>query len=70
MCDSVSRQQCYCILYMHLLSTCRYKSHLPRKLAELDPRTFCQFLFRAVGMRDGDFIFGQNKVFFRPGKVG
>ena len=48
---------------------CRYKSFLPPKLAKLDPRTFCNALFRAVGMDDDDFKFGMTKVFFRPGKV-
>ena len=52
-----------------LVDVSRYKSHIPEKLAFLDPRTFCQCLFRAVGMREGDFVFGENKVFFRPGKV-
>ena len=47
----------------------RYKSFLPPKLAKLDPRTFCNALFRAVGMDDDDFKFGMTKVFFRPGKV-
>lgn len=35
----------------------------------LDPRTFCQALFRALGMREADFRFGNSKVFFRSGKV-
>ena len=47
----------------------RYKAFLPPKLVRLDPRTFCQALFRAVGMDDDDFKFGMTKVFFRPGKV-
>ena len=47
----------------------RYQSYLPPKLARLDPRTFSQALFRAVGMDDDDFKFGMTKVFFRPGKV-
>jgi len=38
-------------------------------LAKLDPRTFCNALFRAVGMDNEDFQFGMTKVFFRPGKV-
>lgn len=46
----------------------KYKSFLPPKLARLDARTFCQALFRAVGMDDDDFKFGMTKVFFRPGK--
>ena len=47
----------------------RYQDSLPEKLARLDPRTFCQALFHAVGMRNEDFRFGISKVFFRPGKV-
>ncbi|XP_066921977.1 unconventional myosin-VI-like [Clytia hemisphaerica] len=46
----------------------KYKSFLPPKLAKLDPRTFCNALFRAVGMDNDDFKFGMTKVFFRPGK--
>ncbi|XP_046847293.1 LOW QUALITY PROTEIN: unconventional myosin-VI-like [Xenia sp. Carnegie-2017] len=45
-----------------------YGSYLPQKLAKLDPRTFCQALFRAVGMDPEEFKFGMTKVFFRPGK--
>ena len=42
---------------------------LPAKLARLDPRTFCEALFRAVGVRENQFKFGNNKVFFKAGKV-
>ncbi|XP_028414571.1 unconventional myosin-VI-like isoform X2 [Dendronephthya gigantea] len=45
-----------------------YGKYLPEKLARLNPRTFCQALFRAVGMDPEDFKFGLTKVFFRPGK--
>ena len=51
------------------LILCRYKTYLPAKLARLDSRTFCEALFRAVGMNANDFRFGISKVFFRPGKV-
>ena len=47
-----------------------YKAVLPAELARLDPRLFCEALFRAVGMRQEDFNFGMSKVFFRAGKVG
>ena len=47
----------------------RYKMYLPEKLSRLDPRTFCQALFRAVGIENGNFKFGMSKAFFRPGKV-
>ena len=47
-----------------------YKAVLPAKLARLDPRLFCEALFRAVGMGQDDFKFGMSKVFFRAGKVG
>jgi len=46
----------------------KYKGYLPPKLAALDPRTFCQALFRAIGIGSDDFKFGMSKVFFRPGK--
>ncbi len=46
-----------------------YKAVLPAKLARLDPRLFCEALFRAVGMRHEDFRFGMSRVFFRAGKV-
>merc|ERR1711981_1364133 len=45
-----------------------YKSHLPAKLARLDPRLFSKALFKALGLDDNDFKFGLTKVFFRPGK--
>ncbi|CAI8049871.1 Unconventional myosin-VI, partial [Geodia barretti] len=45
-----------------------YQPNLPARLSGLDPRTFCRALFRATGMRDGDFKFGISRVFFRPGK--
>lgn len=48
---------------------CRYQSFLPAKLARLDPRTFCEALFRAVGVKSNQFKFGNNKVFFKAGKV-
>lgn len=47
----------------------RYKSVLPAKLVKLDPRTFCEALFRAIGIKGREFKFGQNKVFFKAGKV-
>ncbi len=47
----------------------RYQSFLPVKLARLDPRTFCEALFRAVGVKSSEFKFGNNKVFFKAGKV-
>ncbi|XP_047128330.1 unconventional myosin-VI isoform X1 [Hydra vulgaris] len=46
----------------------KYKSYLPEKLSCLNPRTFCQALFRAVGIENGNFKFGMSKAFFRPGK--
>ncbi len=46
-----------------------YKAVLPAKLARLDPRLFCEALFRAVGMKHEDFRFGMSRVFFRAGKV-
>ncbi len=46
-----------------------YKAVLPSKLARLDPRLFCEALFRAVGMKQEDFRFGMSRVFFRAGKV-
>eukprot|EP00117_Sycon_ciliatum_P026166 scpid15712/ scgid21542/ Unconventional myosin-VI; Unconventional myosin-6 len=45
-----------------------YKAYLPAKLEGLDPRTFCQALFRALGLSDYDYRFGLSKVFFKPGK--
>eukprot|EP00794_Sanderia_malayensis_P000402 gene402-1036_t len=47
----------------------KYKQYLPPKLAALSPRTFCQALFRAIGIGSDDFKFGMSKVFFRPGKL-
>eukprot|EP00795_Rhopilema_esculentum_P017127 gene17126-8651_t len=46
----------------------KYKKYLPPKLAALNARTFCQALFRAIGIGNDDFKFGMSKVFFRPGK--
>ncbi len=62
----------FSLAHMHLLSLslARYKAYLPAKLARLDPRTFSEALFRAVGMGSDDFRFGMSKVFFRAGKVG
>jgi len=37
-------------------------------LAGLEPRTFAQALFKALGLNEDDFQFGVSKVFFRPGK--
>lgn len=51
------------------MSCSRYKACLPAKLARLDSRTFCEALFRAVGMSANDFRFGISRVFFKPGKV-
>lgn len=45
-----------------------YKSFLPAKLSSLDPRTFCQALFKALGMDETHFQFGMTKVFFKSGK--
>lgn len=57
------------ILQAEYLIFLRYKSFLPPKLACLDPRTFCEALFKAIGMNKNDFCFGTSKVFFRAGKV-
>lgn len=43
---------------------------LPTQLARLHPRTFCETLFQAVGIKESEFKFGLNRVFFRAGKVG
>ncbi len=40
----------------------KYKTILPAKLARLDPRLFCESLFRAVGMKHEDFRFGMSRV--------
>jgi myosin VI len=45
-----------------------YKKYLPAKLSSLDPRTFCQALFKALGMDESHFQFGTTKVFFKSGK--
>ncbi|KAK6727664.1 hypothetical protein RB195_005387 [Necator americanus] len=45
-----------------------YQRQLPPDLARLDPRLFCKCLFRALGLNNIDYKFGQTKVFFRPGK--
>jgi myosin-6 len=45
-----------------------YASILPPVLKALDPRTFAQALFKALGLSEDDFQFGVSKVFFRPGK--
>eukprot|EP00049_Salpingoeca_infusionum_P012421 m.227482 g.227482 ORF g.227482 m.227482 type:complete len:1222 (+) comp15178_c0_seq1:220-3885(+) len=45
-----------------------YQSALPPALKQLDPRTFCKALFKALGLNEDDFQFGVSKVFFRPGK--
>eukprot|EP00051_Salpingoeca_urceolata_P006297 m.83521 g.83521 ORF g.83521 m.83521 type:complete len:1207 (+) comp14769_c0_seq1:504-4124(+) len=45
-----------------------YKAVLPPALADLEPRTFCKALFKALGLNEDDFQFGVSKVFFRPGK--
>ncbi|KJE93657.1 myosin-VI [Capsaspora owczarzaki ATCC 30864] len=45
-----------------------YKGFLPAKLSSLDPRTFCQALFKALGMDETHFQFGMSKVFFKSGK--
>ncbi len=38
------------------------KAVLPAKLTRLDPRLFCESLFRAVGMKHEDFRFGMSRV--------
>lgn len=45
-----------------------YAPILPDELKSLDPRTFAQALFKALGLNEDDFQFGVSKVFFRPGK--
>ncbi|EYC11742.1 hypothetical protein Y032_0049g1743 [Ancylostoma ceylanicum] len=45
-----------------------YQRQLPPDLVRLDPRLFCKCLFRALGLNNIDYKFGQTKVFFRPGK--
>lgn len=45
-----------------------YRSLLPPKLSNLDPRFFCRALFKALGLSEDDFKFGLTRVFFRPGK--
>ncbi|VDM56347.1 unnamed protein product [Angiostrongylus costaricensis] len=45
-----------------------YRCQLPPDLARLDPRLFCKCLFRALGLNNIDYKFGQTKVFFKPGK--
>ncbi|RWS30216.1 unconventional myosin-VI-like protein, partial [Leptotrombidium deliense] len=45
-----------------------YKQYLSSKLSSLDPRMFCKILFKALGLNENDFRFGNTKVFFRPGK--
>jgi len=45
-----------------------YSKYLPPKLANLEPRLFCQVLLQAMGMREYDYRFGVTRVFFRPGK--
>ncbi len=48
----------------------KYKAILPAKLACLNPRLFCESLFRAVGMKHEDFRFGMSLVLiFIAGKV-
>ena len=49
--------------------THRYKEVIPQQLSQLDPRTFSEALFRAVGMGLNEFCFGMTKVFFKAGKV-
>lgn len=41
---------------------CRYKGVLPPELAALEPRTFAQALFKALGLNEADFQFGVSKV--------
>lgn len=45
-----------------------YRQALPPSLIKLKPRMFCRALFRALGLNDADYKFGNSKVFFRPGK--
>ena len=60
---------CACMCVCVSVCMCRYEAVLPDKLARLDPRTFSEALFRAVGMEWSEFYFGSTKVFFRAGKV-
>ncbi|KAI1727459.1 myosin head (motor domain) domain-containing protein [Ditylenchus destructor] len=46
-----------------------YHRSMPSRLAELDPRQFCQYLFKALGLRGNDYKFGLTKIFFRAGKM-
>ncbi len=39
-----------------------YQKYKAAKLARLDPRLFCESLFRAVGMKHEDFRFGMSHV--------
>ena len=39
-----------------------YKGLLPPKLQRLQPRLFCEALFRALGMLPSDYAFGMSKV--------
>eukprot|EP01137_Pigoraptor_chileana_P012033 Opistho-2@63822 len=45
-----------------------YKKYLPAKLQRLDPRTFCEALFRALGMSLEKYQFGTSRVFFKSGQ--
>lgn len=45
-----------------------YKKFMPPVIAKLHPRMFCKALFKALGLNENDFAFGQTKIFFRPGK--
>jgi len=54
------------IMFSELYSM--YKQYLPPRISSLDPRLFCKALFKALGLCEKEFQFGQTKVFFKPGK--
>ncbi|XP_065838355.1 unconventional myosin-VI-like [Oscarella lobularis] len=45
-----------------------YKNRVPSTLTSLDAKSFCEALFKTVGMHESDYKFGETSVFFRPGK--
>ncbi|ESN91883.1 hypothetical protein HELRODRAFT_104176 [Helobdella robusta] len=45
-----------------------YKQFMPAEISRLHPRMFCKALFKALGLNENDFAFGNTKIFFRPGK--
>ncbi|XP_044756071.1 myosin heavy chain 95F isoform X1 [Coccinella septempunctata] len=45
-----------------------YKEYLPKELAVLKPKIFCEAMLHSLNLHEKDYKFGITRVFFRPGK--